>query len=85
MSSTIDDEKAYTAGLERKISDESTASEDLINARIAAFTPEQQRRIVWRIDRRLVVLLGFMYCVSLMDRTNMVSLAKHCSSDSCTN
>ncbi|ODA79053.1 hypothetical protein RJ55_04644 [Drechmeria coniospora] len=34
-------------------------------------TPEQQRSIVRRIDRRLVVTVGAMYCVSLMDRANM--------------
>ncbi|KAI8655200.1 MFS domain-containing protein [Fusarium keratoplasticum] len=35
------------------------------------FTPEEQRSIIRRIDRRLVVTVGAMYCVSLMDRTNM--------------
>lgn len=35
------------------------------------FTEKEQRRIVRRIDRRLVVTVGAMYCVSLMDRTNM--------------
>lgn len=35
------------------------------------FTPAEQRRIIRRIDRRLVITVGAMYCVSLMDRTNM--------------
>jgi hypothetical protein len=35
------------------------------------FTPEEQRKIIRRIDRRLVVTVGAMYCVSLMDRTNL--------------
>ncbi|CAM1503342.1 Fc.00g081180.m01.CDS01 [Cosmosporella sp. VM-42] len=35
------------------------------------FSPKQQRKIIHRIDRRLVVTVGVMYCVSLMDRTNM--------------
>ncbi|KAH6603197.1 phthalate transporter [Trichoderma cornu-damae] len=35
------------------------------------FTPEEQRSIIRHIDRRLVVTLGAMYCISLMDRTNM--------------
>lgn len=35
------------------------------------FTPEEQRQIIRRIDRRLVVTLGVLYCVSLMDRTNL--------------
>lgn len=34
-------------------------------------SPEEEKRIMWRIDRRLVTVLGFMYCVSLMDRTNL--------------
>lgn len=48
-----------------------TKDEELINdARIDAFTPEEQRKIIRRIDTRLVLTLGFLYCVSLMDRTN---------------
>lgn len=35
------------------------------------FTPAEQKSIIRRIDRRLVVTVGFMYCISLMDRTNM--------------
>jgi hypothetical protein len=35
------------------------------------FTPEEQRKIISRVDRRLVVTVGAMYCVSLMDRTNL--------------
>lgn len=37
------------------------------------FTPEEQRKIISKIDRRLVVTVGLMYCVSLMDRTNLGS------------
>jgi MFS family permease len=50
---------------------ERTASEESYDARINAFTPEEQKKIVRRIDRRLVMTLGLMYCVSLMDRTNL--------------
>ncbi|KAM3514717.1 hypothetical protein MY11210_001688 [Beauveria gryllotalpidicola] len=35
------------------------------------FTQQQQRDIVKRIDRRLVLTVGALYCVSLMDRVNM--------------
>ncbi|KAH0493562.1 hypothetical protein TgHK011_000225 [Trichoderma gracile] len=35
------------------------------------FTPEQQRRIIRRIDVRLVLTVGLLYCVCLVDRTNM--------------
>lgn len=54
--------------LERHISQESNLSDQ---AHIDAFTPEEQKKIIWRIDRRLVLTCGFMYCVSLMDRTNL--------------
>ncbi|KAI1842680.1 hypothetical protein JX265_002715 [Neoarthrinium moseri] len=35
------------------------------------YPPDVQRSIIRRIDRRLVLTVGFMYCVSLMDRTNL--------------
>ncbi|KAJ2906902.1 MFS general substrate transporter [Zalerion maritima] len=35
------------------------------------FTEKEQRAIVHRVDRRLVVTVGALYCVSLMDRTNL--------------
>lgn len=57
-------EKNDVTYLERTISEESN------DAHIEAFTPEEQKKIIRRIDRRLVLTLGFMYCVSLMDRTN---------------
>ncbi|KAH7333082.1 major facilitator superfamily domain-containing protein [Rhexocercosporidium sp. MPI-PUGE-AT-0058] len=39
--------------------------------RITAFTLKEQRLIVWKIDRRLVLTLGFLYMISLVDRTNL--------------
>ncbi|TQV92950.1 hypothetical protein V2A60_003731 [Cordyceps javanica] len=35
------------------------------------FTEQEQRSIMKRIDRRLVLTVGALYCVSLMDRVNM--------------
>lgn len=35
------------------------------------FTPEQEKAILRRVDRRLVLTVGAMYCISLMDRTNL--------------
>ncbi|KAF2718501.1 retrograde regulation protein 2 [Polychaeton citri CBS 116435] len=64
-----DAEKTEVVQLERITSDESTDSA-VNDARINAFTPEEQKKIIRRIDRRLVLTCGFMYCVSLMDRTN---------------
>lgn len=57
--------------LERADTKESVNSDKLNDARISAFTPEEQKKIIRRIDKRLVLTLGFLYCVSLMDRTNL--------------
>jgi hypothetical protein len=35
------------------------------------FSPEEQKKILRRVDRRLVLTVGAMYCISLMDRTNL--------------
>ncbi|KAK2799595.1 hypothetical protein FQN50_008433 [Emmonsiellopsis sp. PD_5] len=37
---------------------------------VAALTPAEQKRIIRRIDIRLVTMLGFLYAISLMDRNN---------------
>lgn len=50
---------------------ESVAKELSSDERALAFTPQEQRAIVRRIDRRLVVTLGCLYCISLLDRTNL--------------
>jgi 3-deoxy-D-arabino-heptulosonate 7-phosphate (DAHP) synthase len=39
------------------------------------FTPAEQKKIIHRIDRRLVVTVGVLYCISLMDRTNLSAAA----------
>jgi hypothetical protein len=36
-------------------------------------TPAEHKRIRLKVDLRLVVLIGFMYCVSLMDRSNLAN------------
>ncbi|RAK96985.1 putative phthalate transporter [Aspergillus ibericus CBS 121593] len=35
------------------------------------FSPAEQRKIIHRVDRRLVTMAGLAYCISLMDRTNL--------------
>jgi len=35
------------------------------------FTEAQQKKIIRRVDFRLVATLGTLYCASLMDRTNL--------------
>jgi hypothetical protein len=65
------DEKAGSPDL-RHIDDSAAAGTDSdIHPDDHGFTEKEQRSIISRIDRRLVVTVGAMYCVSLMDRTNM--------------
>lgn len=54
------------------IEDQTTASDISIDGE---FTVQQGRRIIHRIDRRLVTTCGVMYCISLMDRTNLSAAA----------
>ncbi|KAJ9490197.1 hypothetical protein VN97_g3084 [Penicillium thymicola] len=35
------------------------------------FTPQEKKKIIRRIDLRLVTMTGLAYCISLMDRTNL--------------
>jgi len=39
------------------------------------YSRAEQRKIIHRIDRRLVTTCGLMYCISLMDRTNLSAAA----------
>jgi len=50
---------------------EHTGNDLWTDPRITTFTVEEQKKIVWRIDVRLVLTLGFLYMISLMDRTNL--------------
>lgn len=62
----------FTQQIEEAPLDRITSEEQQENdARINNFTPAEQKKIIRRIDRRLVLTLGCMYCVSLMDRTNL--------------
>lgn len=38
---------------------------------LSEFTKKEEKAIMHRIDRRLVLTVGLMYCISLMDRTNL--------------
>jgi hypothetical protein len=42
---------------------------------LSEFSPEETQKIIHRVDRRLVTTVGLMYCVSLMDRTNLSAAA----------
>ncbi|KAF7190383.1 High-affinity nicotinic acid transporter [Pseudocercospora fuligena] len=39
------------------------------------YSLREQRKIIHKVDRRLVYILGLMYCVSLMDRVNLPNAA----------
>jgi hypothetical protein len=65
--STSDTEKAATEEL-KQVDTLDTQDEVLTH-----FTPQEQKRIIRRVDRRLVLTLGALYCVSLVDRTNLGS------------
>ena len=45
------------------------------DAIIDRFTAQEAKRIIRRIDLRLIPLCGLMYCVSLLDRTNLSNAA----------
>ncbi|KAK8228866.1 general substrate transporter [Phyllosticta capitalensis] len=77
MSSSPDD-KAFTSAelgknqtehIDHVDSHGSDASQDAVAA--FGYSPQEQRKLIHRIDRRLVVTVGVMYCISLMDRTNL--------------
>lgn len=62
---TSSEEKIKASHLDEANSQASALSE------YTEFTPAEQRKIIHRVDRRLVLTCGVMYCVSLMDRTNL--------------
>jgi sugar phosphate permease len=62
------EEKGKVEALERINSDDSAVINE---QRLNAFTPEEQKKILRKVDYRLIPVLGCMYCVSLMDRTNL--------------
>ena len=33
-------------------------------------SPEEAKKILWKIDRRLLSVVGLVYCISLLDRGN---------------
>jgi hypothetical protein len=38
------------------------------------FSPEEQKKIIRQVDRRLVLTIGAMYCVSAVDRANLAAV-----------
>ncbi|KAK4143042.1 general substrate transporter [Dichotomopilus funicola] len=58
-------------GFENLETADSKKGGDATTADDFGFTPEEQKKIIRRVDRRLVLTVGAMYCISLMDRTNL--------------
>lgn len=72
------DEKAEPLGIERKYTKSSEENSDPEKQPLDAdseFSPAEGRKIIHKIDRRLVYILGIMYCVSLIDRANLPNAA----------
>lgn len=59
-------EHAYRDGTESPTADQET---------ISSFSPADTKRVMRKVDLRLVPLCGVMYCVSLLDRTNLSNAA----------
>ena len=62
-----------TSHLEETGSPGNTSPDDISFDEV--YSQDQQRKIIHRIDRRLVSMCGVMYCISLMDRTNLSAAA----------
>ena len=64
-------EHGTSAYHDEKRSMEPTEDEQIV----AMFSAKDQARVLRRIDLRLITLCGAMYCVSLLDRTNLSNAA----------
>ena len=70
-------------GADERASDDSKHSMDGLNADRASdtrssdldddsvYSVKEQRKIIHRVDRRLVITCGLIYCFSLIDRGNL--------------
>lgn len=47
----------------------------LEDADASELTPAEQKRIIRRVDRRLIITTGLMFCCCLMDRNNLGAAA----------
>lgn len=68
---TKDEEKSRVNHSE----DEASRRNTDLQATIDAYSPQEIKRLTRRIDLRLVVVLGLLYGVNLMDRTNLPNAA----------
>ena len=62
----VEDADGYKTGTSSRMEDEEI---------ISRTSPADTKRLMRRIDVRLIPLCGVMYCVSLLDRTNLSNAA----------
>lgn len=76
----MSDQKAYTGYAEQaedsKHVDEGLSDHSKENLEEdPEYSPAEQSKIIHRVDRRLISTCGILYCISLMDRTNLSAAA----------
>ncbi|GAB7343280.1 hypothetical protein MBLNU457_1336t1 [Dothideomycetes sp. NU457] len=62
-----DAEKVTVAAHHERLSDDELHKQ----SSIVEYTPAEQKAIIKRLDIRIVTMTGLIYCISLMDRTNL--------------
>lgn len=68
MTSSVDEKLESEAGVE-PIESQKPMLENIDDDPV--FSYEEQRKIIRRVDFRLVLMLGFLHCVCLIDRGNI--------------
>ncbi|KAL2802942.1 MFS general substrate transporter [Aspergillus granulosus] len=58
-----------------QVSDTDLQKDDVEHLDELPLSPKEQRKIIWRVDRRLIVMLGFLHTVALIDRGNIGTAA----------
>ncbi|EER24527.1 Major Facilitator Superfamily protein [Coccidioides posadasii C735 delta SOWgp] len=56
---------------EQRFRDERDEEDDLIATYSRSYTAEEERRVVRKFDRRLTLLMAFLYMLSFLDRSNI--------------
>lgn len=70
----MDDEEkkaVYSEQVERVATNSDKGVSSDADSDLTRFSPEETKRIIRRIDLRLVPIVGLMYCISLQDRVNL--------------
>lgn len=64
-------EKQTTGHIEHLSTQSSTSDREIEDAAIQDWTPEEERKIVWKIDFRVFPMLCVVFGLSLLDRSNI--------------